>query len=259
MKNKSRWSGKIAAVVGGLLLARIAQADTQVTTFDNFWSDALYDHWADAATVIVDGPNSYSITATGYGSNYKYIGTLNGLGETTVELTVTLSGPPAADGHLGPIISFVDGDGTFVNYAWYGQTLGQHVLTMPLATPTWTAAPGTVPGLNLTNILHMHMQLDPGGFGTQGAYTVTWENLRLTGAPGPVIQLGAQPFDPATGEFTLSWSSKAGRSYTVLYSATANGSYDPLVTDIPSAGNSTTTTVTMPAGNSGFLRVLQQP
>jgi hypothetical protein len=28
----------------------------------------------------------------------------------------------------------------------------------------------------------MHMQLDPGGFGTSGQYTVEWQNLQLTGA-----------------------------------------------------------------------------
>ena len=249
----------VGAAVFLMASTGIMRAETQVATFDNFWSDALYASWASPATVIVDGSTSYSVTATGYGSNYKYLGLINGEGETTLELTVTLSGPPAADGHLGPIISLVDGDGTYYSYAWYGQTLGQHVLTMPLLTPSSTNVPGTIAGFDVTNILHMHMQLDPGGFGTTGAYTITWENLRLTGASGPVIQLGAQPFNSTTGEFTLSWSSKAGKLYTVLYSATANGSYDPLVTDIPSAGSSTTTTVTMPAGNSGFLRVLQQP
>ena len=244
-------------IAGGA--SQTASADTSVTTFDNFWSDALYASWASPSTVIVDGPENYAITATGYGSNYKYVGVVSGPGETTIELTVTLAGPPAADGHLGPIVSLVDGDGTYVNYAWYGQLLGQHVLTMPINSPTWVSAPGTTPGLDLTNILHMHMQLDPGGFGTSGAYTVTWENLRLTGASGPLIQLGAQPFNPATGEFTLSWTSKPGKFYTVLYSATANGSYDPLVTDIASGGGSTTATVGMPVGNAGFLRVLEQP
>jgi len=259
MKRQKNWFAAAMLLAGGLGAVHTTLADTTITTFDNFWSDALYASWASPSTLIADGPENYSITATGYGSNYKYVGVVNGLGETTIELTVTLSGPPAADGHLGPIVSLVDGDGTYVNYAWFGQLLGQHVLTMPLSTPSWTTAAGTTPGLDMTNILHMHMQLDPGGFGTTGAYTVTWENLRLTGATGPIIQLGAQPFNPATGEFTLSWTSKSGKYYTVLYSANVNGSYDPLSTDIPSAGSSTTTTVTMPAGNSGFLRILQQP
>jgi hypothetical protein len=259
MKNESRWFRKMALAGSGLLVAGVVLADTPLTSFDNFFSDALYASWAAPETVIVDGPTSYSITATGYGSNYKYLGIINGLGETNVELTVTLAGPPVADGLLGPIISLVDGDGTYVNYAFFGQTLGQHVLNAPLSAPSWITAPGTTAGLDLTNIQHLHMQMDPGGFGTQGAYTVTWENLRLTGAPGPIIQLGPQAFNPATSEFTLSWNSIAGKLYTVLYSATVNGSYDTLVPDIPSGGTTTTTTVGMPAGNAGFLRVLQQP
>ena len=260
MKRVSRLINKKAAAVAvGACMTTAVFADTTITTFDFFWSDALYASWAAPETVIVDGPESYSITATGYGSNYKYIGVVNGLGETNIELTVTLSGPPAADGHLGPIVSLVDGDGTYVNYAWFGQTLGQHVLNMPVASPTWVSAPGTTPGLDMTNILHMHMQVDPGGFGTQGAYTITWENLRLTGATGPVIQITSSTFNPNTQEFTLTWSSVAGKLYTVLYASSANGSYDPLVADIPSAGTSTTTTVAVPAGNTGFLRILQQP
>ena len=167
------------ALVGGLALAGSAVAQVTITDFDNFTSDALYPSW-DTAT-IVSGPTSYSITAIGYGSNYKYIGwpVITGAGYTELELTVSLSGPAAADGHLGPIVGLIDGDGTHNNYAWYGQPLGSHVLTMDVATPSWVAAAGSTPGLDLNTLTHMHMQLDPGGFGSQGTYTVEWENLSL--------------------------------------------------------------------------------
>lgn len=260
MKQIKHWRRTALGIVCGLVTAGSALADTTITTFDDFWSDVLYASWLPSNGGIEDpGPTSYSITATGYGSNYKYIGVIDGTGETTIELTVTISGPPAADGHIGPIISLVDGDGTYVNYAWFGQPLGQHVLTMPLAAPTWQSAPGTTPGLDLATLTHMHMQVDPGGFGTTGAYTVTWENLRLTGATGPVIQITAHSFNPTTKEFTLTWSSLADKNYTVLQSATVDGTYNPLLPDVPSGGTSTTTTVTMPAGDSGFLRIQEQP
>jgi hypothetical protein len=260
MKQTQQWRAKTMAVVCGLVTASSALANTAITTFDDFWSDALYGSWAASAGGIENpGPTSYAITATGYGSNYKYIGVIDGTGETTVELTVTISGPPAADGHIGPIISLVDGDGTFVNYAWYGQLLGQHTLTMPLASPTWQSAAGTTPGFDLATLTHMHMQVDPGGFGTAGAYTVTWENLRLTGATGPVIQITSHSYNPTTKEFALTWSSVAGKNYTVLQSATVNGTYGPLLTDVVSGGTSTTTTVIMPAGAAGFLRIQEQP
>jgi hypothetical protein len=174
----------LMAALGSMLLSGVAQADALITNFDNFVSDALYPSWALPSSTIVSGPTSYNITASGYGSNYKYIGfpEILGAGNTTIELTVNLSGPQAADGQLGPIVGLIDGDGTHVNYAWYGQTLGSHVLTLPVDSPTWTAVAGTTPGLDLNTLTHMHMQLDPGGFGSSGQYTIAWQNLQLTGA-----------------------------------------------------------------------------
>lgn len=186
----------LAAALAVMLLAGSVSADALITNFDNFTSDALYPSWALPASTIVSGPTSYSITATGYGSNYKYIEDASriGAGNTHVELTVALDGPPAADGHLGPIVTLIDIDGTRYNYAWYGQALGNHVLTMPVESPTWVDSAGTTAGLDLNGLQHMHMQLDPGGFGTQGAYTVVWENLGLIGAipePSAILLLSS--------------------------------------------------------------------
>ncbi len=185
MKQPSRCVKKALAVASGLALICPALASTTITTFDNFTSDALYAGWASAT--IVSGPTAYSITAEGYGANYKYIGfpPIDGTGNTHLELTLTLSGPPAASGQLGPIIELIDGDGTDYNFAWYGQTLGSHVLTMPLNAPTWVSSAGATPGLDLTTLTHMHMQLDPGSFGTSDFYTVSFENLALVTVPEP--------------------------------------------------------------------------
>ena len=171
-------------MAGGLGLLSSAVASTTINTFDNFTSDALYGSWASGT--IVSGPNSYSITATGYGSNWKYNPIVeDATGNTTVELTVTLSAanPGAAEGKLGPILTIEDADGTSYNYAWYGQTLGSHVLTMPITSPTWIGAAGTTAGLNLATLTHLHMQLDPSSY--SGQYTVAWENAQLIGAVAP--------------------------------------------------------------------------
>lgn len=183
--------GMLLASMCAVLIAGTARADALITDFNNFVSDALFPSWAFPASTVVSGPNSYSITATGYGSNYKYIGgsPIAGGGNTTLELTVNLSGPPAADGHLGPIVGLIDGDGTHHNYAWYGQTLGSHVLTMPVGLPTWVAAPGADPSFDLNSLTHMHIQLDPGGFGSSGQYTVEWQNLRLVPEPSSLLLL----------------------------------------------------------------------
>jgi len=187
MKQQNRWFTKVLALAGSFALVCPAVAQSTITTFDNFTSDSLFPSWALPSATVVSGATSYDITATGYGSNYKYIGfpAINGAGNTHLELRVTLSGPAGADGHLGPIIGLIDGDGTHVNFAWYGRTLGSHILSSPVDSPTWVAAAGTTPGLDLNTLTHMHMQLDPGGFGTSGFYTVSWENLALTVVPEP--------------------------------------------------------------------------
>lgn len=179
MNKPFNWSVSALVVAGGLALAGSATAQVTITSFDNFTSDALYGSWGSAT--IVSGPTSYDITATGYGSNYKYIGfpVINGAGYQDLQLTVTLEGPLAADGQLGPLIQLIDDDGTTYHFNWYGQTLGSHVLTMAVDSPSAVSAAGTIPGLDLNTLTHMHMELDPGGFGAAGSYTVKWEDLSL--------------------------------------------------------------------------------
>ncbi|MCA9238225.1 MAG: PEP-CTERM sorting domain-containing protein [Planctomycetales bacterium] len=182
---KIRTSLLLAACGVATMHAGALQGQTLITDFNTFFENELYASWASLDAVIDSGPDSYSVTATGYGSNYTYIGALGilGAGNTHVELDVTLSGPPEADGLLGPIVTLVDADGSNYNFAWYGQLLGHHVLTQSVSAPTWISAPGTTPGLDLDNLLHMHLQLDPGGFGTMGAYTVAFNNLNLIEVP----------------------------------------------------------------------------
>lgn len=240
---------------GSVLAATSASAATTVSTFDDFVSGALYGSWSSPSTVVVSGPTSYDITATGYGSNWKYT-PVNGTGSTNVELTVTVSGPAAADGHLGPIVSLVDADGTYANYAWYGRPLGRHVLTMPVATPTSYTSQGTKPGLDVATIEHLHLQLDPGGFGTQGAYTVSWEHLRLTG--GPMPRITDYSFNTNSREFTITWTSEPDKLYSVFYAESVTGPWTPAALSVYSAGTNTSATISMPEGNSGFLRVEDQ-
>jgi hypothetical protein len=182
MKQAVRYFATATAFYALVALNGPVKADVLITSFEaDYFENALYASWAAPETVIGYGPESYSVTATGYGSNWTYIGALaiQGEGNTHVKLDVTLEGPPAADAHLGPIITLVDADGTRNNYAWYGQLLGNSILTLPVGSPTWVEAPGTTAGLNLNAIDHLHLQLDPGGFGASGQYTVRWNELSL--------------------------------------------------------------------------------
>lgn len=251
MKQYAKWIGSAIVLASSLGMVNPASADTTINTFDDFVSGDLYASWA--AATIDSGPTAYTITATNYGSNYKY-NPVDGSGEKAIELTVTLSSSVPQTGKLGPIVTLEDADGTSLNYAWYGQNNGHHVLTKPLNQPSSIGAAGSVAGFNLATLTHLHLQLDPSSH-TSG-YTIAWENLRLTGALGPLIT--APSYDPSTHEFTLTWKSSPGKTYTILQTADLSTTFTPLVTDIPSDGASTTTTVIMPDANRGFLRVQQQ-
>jgi len=184
MKRNSKGYAVAMGLAASLALTASGLAQgTVISTFNNFNLDGLFA-WSDAT--IVSGPNSYSVTDIGYGSGYKAITpVINASGATSIELTCTLSGGPS-----GPIVSLVDGDGTFVNYAWYGTPVGSHVLTMDLSAGS-VSGNGTVPGLDLSTLSFFHLQDDPGGFG--GAYTVAFENLSLIPEPTSIglLILGA--------------------------------------------------------------------
>ena len=189
MKKTMKMMAMAAVLSAAVASSGLSYGQTLVEDFNTLFENELYASWASPEAVIVSGPDSYSVTATGYGSNYIFIGEplIVGAGNTHLELDITLSGPPTADGHLGPIVSLVDADGSYHNFAWFGQLLGNHILTKSVMSPDWITAPGTTPGLDLDNLLHMHLQLDPGGFGTQGQYTPEWNNLNLItveGTPG---------------------------------------------------------------------------
>lgn len=184
----------VATIVWGLAIVLVTEsqqnrvhADVQITGFETFFENELYASWNAPTAIIDSGPTSYNVTATGYGSNYTYIGGLGILGEgnTHIQLDVTLSSPNlAADGHLGPIITLVDGDNTRYSYRWYGQLLGNHILTRPLSSPDAIGNLGTITGFDWNTLTHMHMELDPGGYGTTGPYTVEWNDLSLITVAG---------------------------------------------------------------------------
>jgi hypothetical protein len=178
--NYARQFRTAMAWLGGLAVVNLAVGgDKTVSAFSYFRLDALYAGWSPAA--IVSSATNYQITASGYGSGYKAISpSLNASGATGVELTVTISGPPGVI--AGPIVSLVDGDGTFVDFAWYGQTAGTHVLKADLSAGV-VKNTGKIPGLDLSDVDFFHLQNDPGGY--SGQYTITFDQLRLTGPADP--------------------------------------------------------------------------
>ena len=84
-----------------------------------------------------------------------------------------------------------------------------------------------------------------------------FELIDTTPAPA-ILEITSSQYNAATRQFTLSWTSQPGATYTVLYSTNLLSGFSSLVTNIPSGGTTTTTTVTLPAGNRGYLRILAQ-
>jgi uncharacterized ParB-like nuclease family protein len=196
MKRIVRSSLTSLALASGLTMVNSTRADTPITTFDSFAPNALYSSWS--AGTATATPTNYIITATGYGSLWKQLGAppINGAGNSNIVVDVTLSGSAGADGNLGVIVDLKDADNTQISYRWYGRSTGHHILVGNLfdagvpATDNGviitnnlyrivTNAAGTTAGLDLTALWHLNLALDPYIYG--GAYTLEWNDLRLTG------------------------------------------------------------------------------
>jgi hypothetical protein len=93
---------------------------------------------------------------------------------------------------------------------------------------------------------------------------LSWSNnlatsgsITVIGTPAPVIT--TSHYNPATQQFTLTWTSAIGASYTVQETPGLSPvAWSSLAINIPSGGSTTTTIVTMPGGVKGFLRILVQ-
>lgn len=89
-------------------------------------------------------------------------------------------------------------------------------------------------------------------------YVYYFDNFELIDTAPVVPIITSSLYIQPSRQFTLTWTSETGGSYTVLYSSNLQSGFSPLVTDIPSGGTTTTTTVTLPAGNLGYLRILAE-
>lgn len=169
----------LLALVAGLVLSASASADTLITNFDSYVPNSLYGAWGDGnVTTITSGPTSYDVESLDFGGAYKdIIPNPDGTGETTVELDASVIATSL--GNLGFVIALGDTDLTEWNYRWLGVTAGNHILTLPIDTPTFISNNGGNSVLDLDALDYIHIQVDPGG---ANSYSVSFNNLRLTGA-----------------------------------------------------------------------------
>jgi hypothetical protein len=144
-----------------------------VSTFDNT-SLNIGGNW----TSQLDTATNIQMTATGFGDGWNTC-SVNTDSNKTLQLNVTLTATAAANGKLGPIVVLEDGDGTQMQYTWYGQNPGTNIaLTKALNAGNQVAA-GSTPGFNYSTISFFHVQLDPSSYASP--YTVAWNDLSVIG------------------------------------------------------------------------------
>ncbi len=178
MKHNTKWLATVIAVASGLMAANSARADVTIETFDLFAPNALYASWATPAATITAGPTNWEVASIGYGSLWKYVGDINGTGQTKVQLTIDISGEPGFI--AGPIVDLVDNNGAWATFGWWGITApGSYVLTADLSTTPW---------LNLADIQHIHLECDPGA-APDKLYDLTFRDLSLIPEPTSLMLL----------------------------------------------------------------------
>ena len=97
------------------------------------------------------------------------------------------------------------------------------------------------------------------GYDVGGPVFYFYDNFELIDTAPVVPQITASQYNPVTKAYTLTWTSETGEMYTVQETPGLSPvAWSPLAINIPSGGSTTTNTVTMPGGTTGFLRILAQ-
>lgn len=180
---------KLAVVLSVIALSARTHAATTITNFDFFDLGGTYAEWANPFITTLDsGPTSYTITSTGFGGGPADINpNIDASGNTHVAFDVTVNF--GDDPNILVLLS--DDDGTEYLYRWYEVTPGNHLLTAALF-PIGSGVPGQdsfqgnaggVPGLDLSTISFIHLQVDPHGSPVQ--YSISYNDLSLYAVPEP--------------------------------------------------------------------------
>lgn len=185
-----------AAALAGVLSvgAGSVAADTLLADFNNHPAPASFDIYGSwSVGTLTSGPTSYNVqAANGFGGQFNGLGDgVDASGETDIELEVTVNVADEVAG-LGVVLALVDGDGTEWQYvineidnSWFGLLPGAtYQLTVPVNGATGLINPGTAAGLDLSNIIGFHTQVDTGGI--VDAYDISFENIRLF-TPGEAL------------------------------------------------------------------------
>ena len=219
----------LAALCAALLCAPV-RAETLLSHFDNFFFfDDQYVGWNYYPTPM---ETNWTISASGFGGGV--VGfyeddnftpkIVDASAEDWLEFVVTIESTnvPPVNVTAGPLVLLQDGDGTRWRWAWYGLGAGHHVLTADLDAGYVQEAAGTISGLQLSNLVLFHIQVDPGP--NTNVYKITLEHLRAISAPPPRCDTPVSDFDNAgpTGGYA-SWEGNVPPPQPDNWTITATG------------------------------------
>jgi hypothetical protein len=177
--------------------------DVTITDFSNFNLDGTYQRWDpnDPNTfvppVITSGPDGYRVQATDFGGGFSDISpNIDAPAATHLILDVEIHPGNIADTIR---ILLADADGTERIYDFLVPGTGVFTLTRALDSYDFDISPGSVPGLDLSDLSFFHIA---GGFnnGNPGnAFDVTFDNLALSDSDEGAHVLN---FEPGPSGFT---------------------------------------------------------
>ena len=201
----------------GLLLAGfspLAHGDVLISDFSSFSLDYTYAQWAGGT--FTSDPTNFRVEANDFGGGGKGV-SVNGTGCDTLQVTLDVNDTNASDKFN---IVLTDADGTQRVYRFEGLATGVEelgvVLTKELTNFLQDNAPGSIPGLDLANIVGFDLQ---GSFsnGDPGLFMdLTFDTLEVTsvGGPGPITDIPNKDFEIPAG---FDWSSASVGGGTFVF------------------------------------------
>jgi hypothetical protein len=164
------------------MLAAVSQAEVTLNDFSSFNLTGTYVAW-DAGT-FTSGATAFTVQANDFGGGFHNLpAPVNGSGNDTLSVRLNVNPGNVADKFN---VILVDGDGTERVYRIDGVGIGDdQTFTKSLSAFLQDNAPGSTPGLDLTNLTAFHLQ---GSFanGNPGqAMNLTFDKLSLVTGPPP--------------------------------------------------------------------------
>lgn len=178
------------AATGTMLAGSAAQATVVIEPFDNYTTGGNGAAFADFTTVITAGPTAWTVDVVNGGFGLHFDDTHNwpdGIdisGETTLEIDVTIN----SGGVDGTTVIVVLED---INGLQDVYDLGALQGNLPAGFSGTVSTPLTLPvGFVDTNLTFYHVQANSFADPYPVAYSITFEELRVTPEPASIALIG---------------------------------------------------------------------